>query len=193
MNFRRAVGSLFPFLSFALVSVCAATAFAHDIKHAVRIRVESVMAANTAEGMDRRIAHTPMADRLQALFEFSTYRLISQQEQNTVCGRMVAFTLPGGRILHIAPRAIDDGMIAMELILFEGARPIMSTDLKLMNHGMLIVGGPRYQQGMLITTVTTDAPDQGGKLTAPPIAPPAPEEAAQPSAALPAGAVSPAR
>ncbi len=191
MNVRRAVGRLFPLYSLMLVGAFAATAFAHDARRAVRIKVESVLAANTAEGMDQRIARTPMAERLQSLFEFSTYRLIAKQEQNTVCGRMVAFTLPGGRILHIAPRAIEDGMIAMELILFDGARPIMSTDLKLMNHGMLIVGGPRYQQGMLITTVTTDAPDENGKLNAPPVAPAAPEEAAQPSVAQPASASAP--
>lgn len=164
---RRAFGPLLPLLLAILTGTLAGAAFAHEDTHKVRIKVETVLAANTAEGMDQRLAHTAMGDRLRALFEFSTYRLIFHQQQNTVCGRMVAFELPGGQILHIAPRAIEDGMIAMELILFDGPRPIMSTDLKLMNHGMLIVGGSRYQQGMLITTITTDAPDSGASSVTP--------------------------
>jgi hypothetical protein len=161
----------------------------------IRLRVDSVMAANTEEGMDDRLSHTPMAPRLKALFEYTTYRLIVHQEKLTVCGRMVAFELPGGRILHIAPRAVDGDMISMELVLFDGPRPVMSTDLKLMNHALLIVGGPRYEQGMLITTIRTDAPDSAAESAAPhaaapsaaaDTAPPAPPNAPAPAAAIPA-------
>lgn len=159
MTLRRAFAPILPLFLIVLTGTWVGGAWAHEGAHKIRIKVESVLAANTAEGMDQRLAHTTMGDRLQALFEFSTYRLLYRQEQNTVIGRMVAFELPGGRILHIAPRGIEDGMIAMELILFDGARPIMSTDVKLMNHGILIVGGPRYQQGMLITAITTDTPN----------------------------------
>ncbi|HVC44985.1 MAG TPA: hypothetical protein VND20_09220 [Candidatus Binataceae bacterium] len=153
----------------------------------IRLRVDSVMAANTEEGMDDRLSHTPMAPRLKALFEYTTYRLIVHQEKLTVCGRMVAFELPGGRILHIAPRAVDGDMISMELVLFDGPRPVMSTDLKLMNHALLIVGGPRYEQGMLITTIRTDAPESAADSATPPAAaqstaaaPPSPPAHARP-------------
>jgi hypothetical protein len=66
---------------------------------------------------------------------------------------MIAFTLPGGKILHVQPRAIDGDMIAMEIVLFDGTRPMMTTDLKLKNNGTLIVGGPRYEQGMMIISI----------------------------------------
>ena len=56
---------------------------------------------------------------------------------------MVVFEMPGGRILHIAPSSVLDNMISMEIVLFEGTRPLMTTDLKLMNHAVLIVAGPR--------------------------------------------------
>ncbi|MBF6568392.1 MAG: hypothetical protein IVW54_05895 [Candidatus Binataceae bacterium] len=169
----------------------------------IRLRVDSVMAANTEEGMDDRLSHTPMAPRLKALFEYTTYRLIVHQEKLTVCGRMVAFELPGGRILHIAPRAVDGDMISMELVLFEGPRPVMSTDLKLMNHALLIVGGPRYEQGMLITTIRTDAPasaaesavqhaaDSSTAADAAPATPPSPPTPAGPVPAESSGAPQP--
>ena len=87
---------------------------------------------------------------------------------------MVVFEMPGGRILHIAPSSVLDNMISMEIVLFEGTRPLMTTDLKLMNHAVLVVGGPRYRQGMLITMISTDAVDRPGPHGPPPEAMPPP-------------------
>jgi hypothetical protein len=44
-------------------------------------------------------------------------------------------------------------------MLFQGARPMMTTDVRMRNHGMLIIGGPHYQQGMLIIPIGADAPE----------------------------------
>jgi hypothetical protein len=44
-------------------------------------------------------------------------------------------------------------MIAMEIVLFDGTRPMMTTDLKLKDKGTLIVGGPRYEQGMMFMSI----------------------------------------
>ncbi|MHB8381839.1 MAG: hypothetical protein ACYDC3_05810 [Candidatus Binataceae bacterium] len=117
----------------------------------VMVRVNSVLAAETNEGVDPRLQS--MGPRLQALFSYSTYRLVSDQAGQTQCGKMIAFQLPGGRILHVEPRAVDGDMIVMEIVLFQGPRPLMTTDLKLKNNGVLIVGGPRYEQGMLIISI----------------------------------------
>ena len=99
----------------------------------------------------------------------------------------VVFEMPGGRILHIAPSSVLDNMISMEIVLFEGTRPLMTTDLKLMNHAVLVVGGPRYQQGMLITMISTDAPDRPGTHgVAPEAIPPPPAPALPDAGAIPA-------
>jgi hypothetical protein len=121
------------------------------------LRVDEVIAADTGLGVDDRLL--PMGLRLQSLFNYTTYRLISHQVTRTECGRTAAFTLPGGWIVHVEPNAVRDDMIAMELILFQGARPMMTTDVRLRNHGMLIVGGPHYEQGMLIIPIGADAPE----------------------------------
>jgi hypothetical protein len=123
----------------------------------VMVRVDEIIAADTNEGIDQRLI--PLRLRLHSLFpSFSTYRLISRQVGRTHCGRMLAFSLPGGWIVHVEPNAIEDDMIAMHLLLFEGARPLMTTQLKLRNHGTLIVGGPHYRQGMLIIPIGADVP-----------------------------------
>ena len=125
----------------------------------VLLHVDEVIAADTGEGIDERLL--PMGLRLQSIFRYTTYRLVSSQVGRTECGSAAAFTLPGGWIVHLEPNAVSDNMIAMELMLFQGARPMMTTDLRLRNHGMLIVGGPRYQQGMLIIPIGAEVPDLG--------------------------------
>jgi hypothetical protein len=137
---------------------------AGDHRPIVTVHVDSVLAADTNEGIDVRLEK--MGHRLQALFSYTTYRLVSHQDGQTECGKMIAFTLPGGRILHVQPRAVDRDMIAMELVLFQGPRPLMTTDLKLRNNGVLIVGGPRYEQGMLIISIgaSTGAPQHAARV-----------------------------
>ena len=123
----------------------------------ILLRVDEVLAADTGEGIDMRLL--PMGGRLESLFRYTTYRLISRQIGRTECGGTAAFTLPGGWIVHVAPSAVRDNMIAMELMLFNGAHPMMTTDVRMRNHGMLIIGGPRYRQGMLIIPIGADAPE----------------------------------
>jgi hypothetical protein len=123
----------------------------------ILLSVDEVIAADTGEGVDERLL--PMGGRLESLFRYTTYRLVSHQVGRTECGRTVAFTLPGGWIVHVEPSAVRNDMIAMELMLFQGARPMMTTDVRLRNHGVLIVGGPHYQQGMLIIPIGADAPE----------------------------------
>ncbi len=137
--------------------VCAGSDPAREIE----IRVDSVVASDTREGMDVRLA--PMGHRLHALFSYSTYRLVSHQEAQAVVGKLISFDLPGGRILHVEPREVAGGMIAMDLMLFQGARPLMTTYLKLRNRGVLIVGGPRYEQGMLIISIGAEAVSPAGQ------------------------------
>jgi hypothetical protein len=120
----------------------------------VEVRVDSVVASDTHQGIDTEL--TPMGPRLRSLFSYTTYHLVSHATRQTAMGTTLAFDLPGGRILHVEPNGIDGDMIAMELVLFQGERPVMTTDLKLRNHGVLIVGGPRYEQGMLIISIGAD-------------------------------------
>jgi hypothetical protein len=168
-----------PGLLLTIAAICVLATPLRALAQAPRprsilIRVDSILAANTGKGMDAQLASSVIGSRFKALFEYTTYRLVMHQQQQTLCGRMVAFAMPGGRILHIAPRSVLDNMISMEIVLFEGTRPLMTTDLKLMNHAVLVVGGPRYRQGMLITMISTDAVDRPGPHGPPPEAMPPP-------------------
>src|SRR5260370_42579192 len=142
-------------LTFLIVAITAfgtpGFSYAQAAPKHVFVYIDTVMAADTKEGIDPRVV--PMLPKLQGLFSFTTYSLVNSQEGDTECGKMIACTLPGGKILHVQPRAVDGDMIAMEIVLFDGTRPMMTTDLKLRNNGTLIVGGPRYERGMMIISI----------------------------------------
>ncbi len=145
----------------AIVAVLVAggsrLAWAGSVPVVVNIHVDCVVASDTKEGVDARLAS--MGDRLHSLFSYSSYRLISHNDGQTTVGNLIAFDLPGGRILHVQPHEINGNMISMILVLFQGERPLMTTDLKLREHGVLILGGPRYEQGMLIVSLSADTID----------------------------------
>ena len=53
----------------------------------------------------------------------------------------------------VTPGATNSAAPSDAIVLFDGTRPMMTTDLKLKNNGTLIVGGPRYEQGMMIISI----------------------------------------
>ena len=124
----------------------------------ITLRVFSVLAADTNQGVDPQLG--TMGPQLRKMFNYTTYELVSEQNGSTEMGKVIEFTMPGGRILHIEPQSVDRNMIAMEVLLFQGEKPMLTTDLKLPNNGNLIVGGPHYEQGALIITIGANmAPD----------------------------------
>ena len=72
---------------------------------AVKIEIDSVLAADTNQGCDHSSRNWAAARPLDHLFHYSTYRVIKHEMSDTAFGQTVTFTLPGGRILHLEPRA----------------------------------------------------------------------------------------
>ncbi|HZY59690.1 MAG TPA: hypothetical protein VFE56_08010 [Candidatus Binataceae bacterium] len=148
-----------------MLLVATTAAVAQVTKGSVSVKIDSVLAADTNQGCDKALK--TLRDRLRRLFHYTTYRLVKHDESHTGFGQTATFTLPGGRILHIEPIAMDGDMIRMEVMLFQGEEPMMTTDLKIMNRGIFMVGGPRYEQGTLIISITTESPDVPGDVAPP--------------------------
>ncbi|HTY54911.1 MAG TPA: hypothetical protein VMB26_06925 [Candidatus Binataceae bacterium] len=145
------IASLTAGLAALILALGPGSVAGEGVHHPVTVDIKSVLAADTNEGFDERLG--PMSRPLGMLFHYSTYRLISHEAKRTECGRMLSFNLPGGRILHVEPRGVDDNMIELEVVLFQGERPQLSTDFHMMNRGTLLLGGPHYKEGMLIISI----------------------------------------
>ncbi|MBV8139091.1 MAG: hypothetical protein JO121_26195 [Deltaproteobacteria bacterium] len=158
---------MFVLLIAALCAFLAVGSAAAEQSHpqVIILRVYSVLAADTNQGVDPQLGS--IGSQLSKMFNYTTYELVSEQNGRTEMGKMIEFTMPGGRILHIEPQSVERNMIAMEILLFQGEKPMLTTDLKLPNNGNLIVGGPHYEQGALIITIGANmAPDLGSPAAA---------------------------
>jgi len=155
---------------FVALSAAGNVAAEQSHPQVITLRVFSVLAADTNQGVDPQLG--TIGPQLRRMFNYTTYELVSEQNGRTEMGKMIEFTMPGGRILHIEPQSVDRNMIAMEVLLFQGEKPMLNTDLKLPNNGNLIVGGPHYAQGALIITIganmATDLASPGAATTAAP-------------------------
>jgi len=152
-------------LAVLLLLLTVAVGGAQTSKPQVDVKIDSVLAADTNQGCDKSLSS--LKHRLMRLFHFSTYHLVQHKESHTGFGQTATFDLPGGRILHIEPMGMDGGMIRMEVMLFQGEEPMMTTDLKIMNHGIFMVGGPRYERGTLIISIETAAPPSAADVNEP--------------------------
>ena len=72
----------------------------------------------------------------------------------TQSGKMIVFVLPGGRTLHVQPRALDGGVIRMAIVLFDGKRPTMTADMNLESGDTFAVGGEKYGAGTLLIRIS---------------------------------------
>jgi hypothetical protein len=87
------------------------------------------------------------------LFPYSSYRLIQGERRVMPWKREERFLLPGGRYLVILPRGVQDDRLSLGVMLIQGSRPLVNTILTLKNRGVFLVGGPRYNDGVLIIAI----------------------------------------
>ena len=104
---------IFVLLIAALSAFFAMGSVAAEQSHpqVIILRVYSVLAADTNQGVDPQLG--PIGSQLSKMFNYTTYELVSEQNGRTEMGKMIEFTMPGGRILHIEPQSVDRNMIAI--------------------------------------------------------------------------------
>lgn len=77
----------------------------------------------------------------------------------TESGKMIVFALPGGKVLHVQPRAVEGGVIKMAVVLFDGGRATMTADLSLQSGDTFALGGDKSGEGTIFIRIspTTEA------------------------------------
>jgi hypothetical protein len=117
----------------------------------VVLRIQTVLATNTPHEVDRRLER--IRGHLDRLFHFPSYRLVKGERRVTRLGSTASFDLPGGRFLEVLPKSHTGNRISMRVMMIEGDRPIVNTEVVLQNGGVFFVGGRRHNEGVLITSI----------------------------------------
>jgi len=120
----------------------------------VAIDVGVVVASHEGPTMDPALAS--IRNQLQSMFNYSSYRMIDRLKRTLSVGETGEFGLPGGRSMRVTPVPAKGNKVRLAVQVMEGERNLLTTTLGLSRGGMVIVGGPSYQKGVLILIISAE-------------------------------------
>ncbi len=91
--------------------------------------------------------------RLRRLVGYHSFQIVRDERRRCEWQTGEAFTIPGGRMLHVVPKAMRDQAVLMSVKLMDGSRPLVDTDVRLQNRGVMLFGvgqDSRAAEGALI-------------------------------------------
>ncbi|GIW41202.1 MAG: hypothetical protein KatS3mg076_1779 [Candidatus Binatia bacterium] len=130
-------------------------ALAQGPPKSVELRVGCVLASNSGHDFDQRLVS--LEARFQRLFRYTSYSLLKEKRARVPLGSKMGFDVPGGRYLVVTPKALrPDGRLSLGVLLLDGARPIVHTDVSLRMRSTFLVAGPQSTEGALILAIAAD-------------------------------------
>ena len=120
----------------------------------VAIDVGVVVASH--EGTTTDPALSSIRNQLQSMFNYSSYRMVDRLKRTLSVGETGEFGLPGGRSMRVTPVPAEGDKVRLAVQIREAERNLLSTTLGLSRGGMVIVGGPSYQKGVLILIISAE-------------------------------------
>ena len=138
------------FLVFILIGIAAGPARG---ERPIRIVVETVLASQGSPYLDPRLSD--LIEELKSVFRYSSYRLLSQTPMDIRVGKTDMASLPGNRILKITPTKVAGNRVELQLVILKKKSQIFQTTIQLLNHGSIIVGGPKYKDGTLLFNISS--------------------------------------
>ncbi len=121
----------------------------------VAVEVVSVLATKSGGVLDPRLrGHRPHL----VGFPYSSYHLLRRQVRFIEWGRRARFNLPGPGELKVRPKGRERSGIALNVALRgQQRRRLVDSSLYLQDHRVLLVGGPRHRNGVLIIVIGADS------------------------------------
>ena len=146
-------GSRFPAIAFIALIL-----FAHSVVASpdapVAIDVGVVVASNEGTTMDPALSS--IRNKLKSMFNYSSYRMVDRLTRTLSVGETGDFGLPGNRSMRATPVPAEGNKVRLAVQIMEGDRNLLSTTLGLTRGGMVLVGGPSYQKGVLILIISAE-------------------------------------
>jgi hypothetical protein len=146
-------GRCLPAIAFIALLLFAQIAVASpDVPVAIDVGV--VVASHEGPTMDPALSS--IRNQLQSMFNYSSYRMVDRLNRTLSVGETGAFGLPGGRSMRVTPVPAKGNKVRLAVQIMEGERNLLTTTLGLSRGGMVIVGGPSYQKGVLILIISAE-------------------------------------
>ena len=136
------------------VALVAVPVFATAADRVV-VQIGAVLATNTEVHFDTQLAG--MRQQLETIFHYTSYQLMKRENRDVGWGDPVNFEILGGRFLRVMPKSLGGDRISLNVLLRQNNRVLMDTDFSVRGKGMVMVGGPRHGNGVLILWIGAQA------------------------------------
>jgi hypothetical protein len=104
---------------------------------AIDVQITTVRAAAHGPSDAQLLSIRP---RLRRLVGYRSFQIVQEEHRRCNWQTQEAFTIPGGRLMHIVPKGMRDQAVAMRVKLVEGPRELVDTDVRLQNRGIMLFG-----------------------------------------------------
>ena len=146
----RPVAPAFAFLLLLLLLPAVPSGAAN----AVSVDVGAVYASNEGTSIDPALG--TIRGKLQSMFNYTSYRMLDRKRRSLAVGETGEFELPGRRSMRATPLPAQGNKVRLSIQISDGQKNLLTTTLGLNRGGMVLVGGPSYQSGVLILIISAE-------------------------------------
>ena len=114
----------------------------------VSIDLGVAVASNDGTRIDPQLAD--LRAKLKAMFNYTSYRMLDRKRRSLSVGETGEFELPGRRAMRATLLPAHGDKVRLSIRISDGPSNLLTTTLGLRRGGMVLVGGPTYQTGVLI-------------------------------------------
>lgn len=147
---RRAGASVISFFLLMLLL----TAVPSGAADTVSVDVGSVYASNDGTSIDPALG--TIRGKLQSMFNYTSYRMLDRKRRTLSVGEAGEFELPGRRAMRTTLLPSRGDKVRLSIQISDGPRKLLATTLGLRRGGMVLVGGPTHQAGVLILIISAE-------------------------------------
>lgn len=144
------------FRALLLLAVAAILLSPCRLHAAASAVIEVGVAHASHEGSSIDPALSKLKSKLQSMFNYSSYKMLDRQKRTVAVGETAEVPLPGNRLFKATAVSIDGGKIKLDVQILEGGKNKLTTSLGLNKGGMVLVGGPAWQNGVLILVISAE-------------------------------------
>lgn len=121
---------------------------------AVTVDVGAVYASNEGTSIDPALG--TIRGKLRSMFNYTSYRMLDRKRRTLGVGETGEFELPDRRTMRATPLPARGDKVRLSVRISEGSRNLLTTTLGLRRGGMVLVGGPSHQAGVLILIISAE-------------------------------------
>jgi hypothetical protein len=136
-----------------LVSLFLSVPVSYASVSSAQIQVDIILAQDTPNGMDPRLSS--LQSKLNQVFHFASYRLISREFLTLNFGKKSELSLPGSGSLSLQLMELSRTDVAVvQAEIQKGSFSILNTQFRLKRGGTVVLNGPSNAEGATVLGVS---------------------------------------